>query len=295
MKILNGILSITLLLFSACREKAENADAYGNFEAREVIVSAETSGKIRQLNFSEGMPVNENDLIALVDTAVFHLQKEELNAGIRSIKTKVSSINAQNEIINQQISNLKRDIDRIENMLRDDAATQKQYDDLKGQIAVLEKQIAANNTQKASVAAELEVFQSKKATLDEQISRCFIRSPIKGTLTEKYAEEGEVTVAGKPVAKVADMSLIKLRAYVSGSMIGSVKTGDQCTVRTDDGKKGYKTFTGTISHIAEKAEFTPKIIQTKEERVVLVYAVIIDVLNDGSIKAGMPGEAIFRK
>ncbi|NSW94124.1 MAG: HlyD family efflux transporter periplasmic adaptor subunit [Bacteroidales bacterium] len=295
MKTLKGLLIFALLLQYACREKADQADAYGNFEATEVIVSSETSGKIRQFNFKEGMPVERDDLIALVDTAVFHLQKEELNAGIRSISTKVSSINAQNEIISQQISNLKTDLARIENMLRNDAATQKQYDDLKGQMAVLEKQIAANNTQKTSVAAELEVYRSKKATLNEQISRCFIRSPIKGTLIEKYAEEGEVTVAGKPVAKVADLSVIKLRAYVSGSIISSLKIGEQCTVRTDDGKKGYKTFSGTISHIAEKAEFTPKIIQTKEERVLLVYAVLIDVLNDGSLKAGMPGEVIFTK
>lgn len=295
MKTLKGLLIFALLLQYGCREKADQADAYGNFEATEVIVSSETSGKIRQFSFKEGMPVERDDLIALVDTAVFHLQKEELNAGIRSISTKVSSINAHNEIISQQISNLKTDLARIENMLRNDAATQKQYDDLKGQMAVLEKQIAANNTQKTSVAAELEVYRSKKATLNEQISRCFIRSPIKGTLIEKYAEEGEVTVAGKPVAKVADLSVIKLRAYVSGSMISSLKIGDQCTVRTDDGKKGYKTFSGTISHIAEKAEFTPKIIQTKEERVLLVYAVLIDVINDGSLKAGMPGEVIFTK
>ena len=295
MKTLNGILFFAFLLLPACSEKANHADAYGNFEATEVIISAETNGKILQFNFNEGMPVHKDDLIAIVDSTIFHLQKEEINAAIRSIKTKISSINAQNEILNQQIANLKLDIVRIENMLRDDAATQKQYDDLKGQIAVIEKQIAANNTQKVSVAAELDVYQSRKATIDEQISRCFIRSPLNGTLTEKYVEEGEVTAAGKPVAKIADLSVIKLRAYVSGAMIASVKTGDQCIVRTDDGKKGYKTFTGTISHIAEKAEFTPKIIQTKEERVLLVYAVTIDVLNDGALKAGMPGEVIFRK
>lgn len=295
MKTLNRILFFALLLISGCREKANQADAYGNFEATEVIISAETNGKILQFSLNEGMPVDKNDLIAIVDSTIFHLQKEEINAGMRSIRTRIASINAQNEVLNQQIANMKIDIARIENMLRDDAATQKQYDDLKGQAAIIEKQIAANNTQKASVTAELDVYQSRKATVDEQISRCFIRSPLKGTLIEKYTEEGEVTAAGKPVAKIADLSVIKLRAYVSGAMIGSVKTGDQCTVRIDDGKKGYKTFTGTISHIAEKAEFTPKIIQTKEERVLLVYAVIIDVVNDGTLKSGMPGEVIFRK
>jgi HlyD family secretion protein len=178
-------------------------------------------------------------------------------------------------------------------MLKNDAATQKQYDDLAGQVAVLEKQIAANDTQKASVAAELMVFESRKATLNEQIIRSCVKSPLKGTVIEKYAEAGEITAAGKPLVKIADLSVIKLKVFVSGAQLGGIKTGQDCTVRVDDGNKGYKSYTGTISHISEKAEFTPKIIQTKEERVTLVYAVTIDVINDGTMKSGMPGEAIF--
>jgi HlyD family secretion protein len=178
-------------------------------------------------------------------------------------------------------------------MLKDDAATKKQYDDLTGQIAVLEKQIAANNTQKATIAAELSVYESRKATLKEQINRSSVKSPLNGTILEKYSEAGEITAAGKPLVKISDLSVMKLKVYVSGAQLGSLKIGNECTVRVDDGKKGYKSFTGTISYISGKAEFTPKIIQTKEERITLVYAVTIDVKNDGTMKSGMPGEAIF--
>jgi HlyD family secretion protein len=178
-------------------------------------------------------------------------------------------------------------------MLKDDAATKKQYDDLTGQVAVLQKQIAANNTQKASIAAELSVYESRRATLDEQVTRSSVKSPIKGTIIEKYSEAGEMTAAGKPLVKVADLSLMKLKVYISGAQLGDIKLGQECTVRVDDGKKGYTSFPGTISYISGKAEFTPKIIQTKEERVTLVYAVTIDVKNDGTMKSGMPGEAIF--
>jgi HlyD family secretion protein len=141
--------------------------------------------------------------------------------------------------------------------------------------------------------AEINVFESKMATLNEQIMRCNVKSPLNGTLIEKYSEQGELAAAGKPLVKIADLSVIKLRVYISGAQIGSVKLGQECKVRTDDGKKGYFSFTGTVGYISEKAEFTPKIIQTKDERVTLVYAVTIDVKNDGTLKSGMPGEAIF--
>jgi HlyD family secretion protein len=212
---------------------------------------------------------------------------------MKSVKTRISSINAQNDILFQQITNLNVNIVRIGKMLKDDAATQKQLDDLTGQEAVLQKQIAANNTQKASVAAELNVYESKKATLDEQIKRSSIKSPLNGTIIEKYSEAGEITAAGKPLVKIADLSLMKLKVFVSGAQLGSIRTGQQCTVRTDNGEKGFSFASGTITYISEKAEFTPKIIQTKEERVTLVYAVNIDVVNNGTFKSGMPGEAIF--
>jgi HlyD family secretion protein len=287
------LIIIAAIMLTGCKNKSDQPDAYGNFEATEVIVSAETSGRILQFNPVEGTEIEKGAEIALIDTTLFHLQNAEINAGMRSVITRIGSINAQNDILDQQISNLNINIARVENMMKDEAATKKQYDDLAGQAAVLRKQIAANNTQKASVAAELSVYQSKKATLNEQVTRSSVKSPLKGTIIEKYSEEGEMTAAGKPLVKIADLSIIKLKVYVSGAQLGSLKLGQQCKVRTDNGKKGYNTFGGTISYISGKAEFTPKIIQTKEERVTFVYAVTINVNNDGTLKSGMPGEAIF--
>jgi HlyD family secretion protein len=287
------LLIIPALFIAGCQTKTDKADAYGNFESTEVIVSAETNGRILQLDPTEGTKLEKGAKIAQIDTTLYHLQKEEINAGMRSIHTRLTSINAQNEILNQQIANLNVNISRIGKMIKDDAATQKQLDDLTGQVAVLQKQITANNTQKESVSAELAVSESKKMTLNEQIRRSSILSPIPGTVIEKYAEAGEITTAGKPVVKVSDLSVMKLKVYASGAQLGSIKIGQQCTVRIDNGKKGYTSFQGTVSYISDKAEFTPKIIQTKEERVSLVYAVNIEVKNDGTLKCGMPGEAKF--
>jgi HlyD family secretion protein len=280
-------------LLAGCRNGNEEADAYGTFEATEVIISSETSGQILKFEVAEGSAIEKGTPIALIDTTLLYLQKAEINAGMKSVRTRIATIDSQNEVLNQQITNLQVNIARIENMLKEDAATQKQYDDLTGQVAVIYKQIAANNTQKTSVAAELSVYESKKATLNEQLKRSCVRSPLTGTVIEKYAEAGEITAAGKPLAKIADLSVIKLKVYISGAQLDNLKIGEECTVRVDDGKKGYKSFPGKISYISGKAEFTPKIIQTKEERVTFVYAVTIDVKNDGTMKSGMPGEAIF--
>jgi len=290
---INFLIICVAMFITGCNNKADEADAYGNFEATEVIVSAETSGRILKFDVAEGTEISQGTEIALIDTTLLHLQKAEILAGMKGVRTKINSIDAQIDILKQQIANLNVIIARIENMLKNDSATQKQYDDLTGQLAVMEKQITANNTQKASIAAELSVYEAKKATLNEQLTRSSVKSPVKGTIIEKYSEAGELTAAGKPMVKIADLSVIKLKVYVSGAQLESVKLGQQCTVRIDNGKKGYSSFTGTITNISGKAEFTPKIIQTKEDRVTLVYAVTIGVINDGSMKSGMPGEAIF--
>jgi HlyD family secretion protein len=287
------LIALAAIILTGCKNKTGEADAYGNFEATEVIVSSETSGRLLQFDREEGTAIEKGEMIALIDTTIWHLQKAEIDAGMNSVRTRISSIAAQNDILNQQIENLNVNISRVEKMLRDDAATQKQLDDLTGQVAVLKKQIAANNTQRASVASELAVYDSKKATLNEQITRSNVKSPLKGTIIEKYSEAGEMTASGKPLVKIADLSVIKLKVYVSGTQLGRVKTGAQCSIRIDDGVKGYRSYSALISHVSEKAEFTPKIIQTKEERVTLVYAVDISVVNDGTLKSGMPGEAIF--
>ncbi|HLN20413.1 MAG TPA: HlyD family efflux transporter periplasmic adaptor subunit [Bacteroidales bacterium] len=279
--------------FTACNNKNSEADAYGNFEAREVTVSSEATGRVVQFSPSEGSLLKKNDVVAVIDTTLLILQRNELNAAMKGVRTKLLSTDAQNAILLQQIENLNINIDRTTRMLAEEAAPEKQMDDLRGQKAVIEKQIAANSTQKNSISAELQAYESKMATLNEQIARATIKSPIDGTLIQKYAEEGELTASGRPLAKIADLNEMKLKVYVSGAEIGSIKTGQECEVRIDEGEDSFRNFKGIVSYISPNAEFTPKIIQTKEERVTLVYAVTINVQNDGSIKSGMPGEAIF--
>jgi HlyD family secretion protein len=290
----NYLLPVVLaLLVTGCHRGESDADAWGTFEADEVIISSETPGRIVQMNITEGTMVTGGAVIAVTDTTMPVLQRAELDAVTAQAQARLAGIAAQDAVIGQQIDNLTVNIDRTRRMLADGAATQKQLDDLTGQLEVLRKQADANNTQRRSVAAELLGVKAKRAVIDEQIARSTIRAPFDATVIEKYASAFEVTAAGKPIAKLADMKIMKLKVWVSGAQLAEVTPGNTCTVRIDNGEKGYSEFTGTITHVSDKAEFTPKIIQTKEERVTLVYAVTITVKNDGSIKAGMPGEAIF--
>ncbi len=287
------IIPLLLLLAAGCNRGESDADAWGTFEADEVIISAETSGRIISMDVTEGMVVAGGTVIAVTDTTMLMLQRAEFDAVTAQAQARLAGISAQDAVIRQQMDNLSVNIERTRRMLADGAATQKQLDDLNGQMEVLRRQAEANNTQRRSVAAEQQSIAAKKALLDEQMARSTVRAPYAATVIDTYASVYELTAAGKPLVRLADMKTMKLKVWISGAQLADVKIGATCTVRIDQGKTEFKNFTGTVTHIAEKAEFTPKIIQTKEERVTLVYAVTIDVPNDGSIKAGMPGEAIF--
>jgi|WetSurMetagenome_2_1015567.scaffolds.fasta_scaffold00676_17 HlyD family secretion protein len=281
-------------IVAGCGRNKSEADAWGSFESDEVIISSESSGRIVSMPVEEGMTIGIGAVISVTDTVMLQLQRAEVSAALASAQSRLTTISSQNAVLKQQMDNLQINIDRTKRMLADNASTQKQLDDLTGQMDVLKLQMAANNTQRSTVAAEIGSVNAKGAILDEQIRRSTVKSPINGTVIEKYVMCHELTAPGKPLVKMSDMRVMKLKVWVSGAQLARVKNGAPCTVRIDDGAKGYKSFTGTISHISDKAEFTPKIIQTKEERVALVYAVTIDVPNDGSIKSGMPGEAIFK-
>ena len=287
------LIPIVFLLAAGCGRGESDADAFGTFEADEVIISSETSGKIVLMDVTEGMVVAGGAVIAVTDTTMAVLQRAELDAVTAQAQARLAGIAAQDAVIRQQIENLTVNIDRTRRMLADGAATQKQLDDLTGQMEVLRRQSDANNTQRRAVAAEMQGVEAKRALLNEQIARSTIRAPFDATVIEKYVSAHEITATGKPLVKIADMKSMELKVWVSGAQLAEVKLGAGCTVRIDEGEKGFKNLTGTIRHVSEKAELTPKIIQTKEERVTLVYAVTIEVPNDGSIKAGMPGEAIF--
>lgn len=292
---MNKLLAITLITITliSCKDNTEKADAFGNFEADEVRVSSEAMGKILLLNIDEGAILDKNQIVGLIDTIMYSLQLSEINAQKLRIKANMNSIKSQTEILIQQKENISIEITRIENMAKTGAATQKQLDDAHGNMKIIEKQIAANKTQKQAVKTELKVLESKKLFLLEQLNRCEINNPIKGTVLEKYTEQGEITATGKPLYKIANIDYITLRCYISGGQLHEVILNNSCKVLIDKGTKEYLEYDGTITWISSKAEFTPKIIQTKDERVSMVYAVKIKVKNDGSIKIGMPGEVVF--
>lgn len=287
------LIPIVFLLAAGCGRGESDADAFGTFEADEVIISSETSGRIVLMDVTEGTLVAGGAVIAVTDTVMAVLQRAELDAVTAQAQARLAGIAAQDEVIRQQMDNLTVNIDRTRRMLADGAATQKQLDDLTGQMEVLRRQSDANNTQRRAVAAEMQGIEAKRALLDEQIARSTVRAPFDATVIEKYASAHEITAPGKPLVKIADMKTMELKVWVSGAQLAAVKLGAGCTVRIDNGEKGFKDLPGVVIHVSDKAEFTPKIIQTKEERVTLVYAVTIEVANDGSIKTGMPGEAIF--
>ena len=289
MKKILYIISLPFLLM-ACQTNNDTADAYGNFEAEAVIVSAETQGKILELNVDKGDKIEAGYSAALIDTVQLHLQLLQLDAQQTAVAAKRQSIQSQIAVFQEQKTNLEINEERIQKMLKDEAATQKQLDDIQGQISVIDKQIDNTKTQFTLINKEQEVLETQKASVSDKLNRCNIKSPVSGTILETYAEQGELTTAGKALFKIADISELELKVYVSGAQLPHVKLGQQLDVLVDKNSTENQHFSGTITWISSEAEFTPKIIQTKEERVKLVYAVKVTVKNDGTLKIGMPGE-----
>lgn len=276
-----------------CNQQENGPDAYGNFEAREVIVSAETAGRLLQLRVDEGQDLTPGMEIGLVDTTQLSLQLEELAARRRAVGSRTSNVVAQIDVINQQMEVLEKEKARVENLVQAGAATPKQLDDIKGQLEVLNTQKRGISSQNLPVANEIEAIDVQAERLRDQIKRSHIVNPIKGTVISKLAEATEVVGPGKPLYRIAPLDSLYLRAYLTGSQLAQVKIGQTVTVRIDDGEEDYYTYPGRITWISDQAEFTPKIVQTKEERVNLVYAFKVLVINEGKLKIGMPGEVLF--
>lgn len=303
---------LLLSLLAACNKKGNQFDATGTFEATEVIVSSELSGKILSLTVSEGDTVSANKIVGTVDAEGIVLQREQVEASIGTLNEKTADVTPQVKLLQDQLAvqqsqlnNLVHEQQRIEKLVAQDAATGKQLDDLNAQIDVVKKQMSVtkqqiavqqNNvaTQNRAVLSESKPLQKRVAQLNDQLKRADIVNPINGTVLTKYAEAGELTAAGKALYKIADLSTVKLRAYVTGDQLAQIKLGQKVKVSVDAGKDSYKDFSGIITWISDKAEFTPKTIQTKEERANLVYAIKIDVKNDGYLKIGMYGEVMFK-
>lgn len=303
--------ALFLAFFAACQKNGPTADAYGNFEADERIISAEANGQILEFNLEEGQVLQAAQVIGRIDSTQLMLKKEQLQAAIRAVAAKSPAISAQLAVFEkqlnasrQQLSTLQREKQRVENLLKSDAATPKQLDDLNDQITLVQRQMdvileqrsaadASLSTQKGGLLAEILPLEKQIAQLDDQIEKCRIENPLAGTVLTRYAEAGELASFGKPLYKIADLNKMILRAYVAGDQLGSIRLGQQLKVTIDAPGGAMREFSGKITWISSKAEFTPKIIQTKDERVNLVYAVKINVANDGSLKIGMPGEVRF--
>lgn len=277
----------------SCGEKSE-FDAQGTFEATEVIVSSEANGRIISFNIEEGNMVDANSIVGTIDSVQLYLQRKQLEAQQSALLASRPDIKKQVSSLKEEIAKQKVELKRIGNMLRDGAATQKQYDDIEAHIRILEGKLDATLSTLTKNASTIDdnsaALEAQISALDDRIEKCKIVSPINGTVLVKYAEAGELATVGKPLMKVADLENIYLRAYFTSNQLACIKLGESVTVIADFGEDNRYEYDGKITWISAESEFTPKTIQTKESRSNLVYAVKIAVKNDGRIKIGLSGE-----
>lgn len=291
-KIIVVIAIITIL--TSCKEATIKADAYGNFEATETTISSESNGKLISFNLEEGQVIKKGTLVAVIDTIALHLKKAQLEASKTVVYSKSKSILSQVNVLNSEKSSALRTKKRIENLLHENAGTQKQLDDINDKIEVISQRIRSAKTQDKPILSGVNPINVQIEQLNEQISKSQIINPVNGTVLAKYAEPNELTFFGKPLYKIANLETMIFKGYISERQLANILIGAQVNVIIDtlDGDKNYK---GTVTWISSEAEFTPKIIQTKEERVNLVYAIKVSVKNDRSIKIGMPAEMWVNK
>ena len=293
-------IGLGILLLSSCSNKDGDYDASGSFEAIEIIVSSEASGKIKYLNIMEGQQLEKGEQVGLIDSTQLYLQKLNLLSNVKGVRSQQPNIAAQTASIKEQISTMEREKQRITNLIKANAATQKQLDDINGQIEVLQKQLSASQStlQKSSqnITAQSSAMDIQVEQIEDRLQKSIITSPIKGTVLNKYAEEGELANMGTPLFKIADINNMTLRVYVTNDQLTAIKLNDKVQVYVDQGAQdsdNKKTYEGVVTWISDKSEFTPKTIQTKNERANLVYAMKVSVKNDGYLKIGMYGEVKF--
>ena len=316
---------LAIMSFVSCNNGNGNYDASGTFEADEVIVSAEATGKILQLNIEEGASLAKDSVVGKIDPTAIELQKEQASSSVEALQQRTNDAEPQVNILEsqmllqtkqiavdeEQLRVLQKEQQRFQKLVAADAVPAKQLDDINGQVNVLKEKIVAGktqlnvlqrqiNSQRRSVAiqnwgilSEKIPMEKRVAQIQDQLDKTTIRNPVAGTVLTKYARQNEFTATGKALYKIADLSMMKLRAYITGDQLAQIKLNQSVKVKVDDGKGKYRELPGTISWISDKAEFTPKTIQTKEERANLVYAVKINVKNDGYLKIGMYGEVVF--
>lgn len=298
-KIVNkGLFAVAFsVILLSCNGGQNDFDASGSFEAEEVIISAEAQGIIKAFKVEEGQVLSYGQKIGYIDSTQLHLKIKQLESQIEAMLGKRPNISLQLSALQDQLRAAEVERERVANLVEGDAATRKQLDDVNAQVEVLKSQIEAHkstlNISSESINKEIIPIQYQIEQLSDQLSKCTIINPLQGTVLTKYAKENEMAAMGKPLYKIADLTTIILRAYVSGDQLSDIKLNQKVSVMTDDGKGGHHTTDGTITWISDKAEFTPKTIQTKNERANLVYAVKVKVVNDGKYKIGMYGEIKF--
>lgn len=298
MKLTKLLLIITTtLLLASCAGNSSDYDATGSFEATEIIVSSQANGKVLELNIVEGQKIDAQEIVGHIDSTQLYLQKMSLISNARGIRAQRPNIGTQTAAIEEQIQTLQRERARTQNLIAANAANKKQLDDINAQIDVLQKQLSAQTSMlqksSATITAQSSAAEIQIAQVHDLLAKCTIKSPVSGTILNKYAEAGELAGIGTPLFKIADVENMHLRAYITNDQLAKVKLNQQVTVRVDGGNDEQKSYTGTVSWISDKSEFTPKNIQTKNERANLVYAVKISVKNDGFLKIGMYGEVLF--
>ena len=277
---------LCLLVFAGC-QKSDRSDGYGNFEATEIIVSSEANGKLEMLNVEEGSRMAAGSVAALVDTTQLHFVRTQLQAEHRSLVAKRPGLGARIGVLLEERKNLKRDDERYRRLVDEGAVPLKQLEIIQNGIAVIDRQISSLETENPGIAGEISAKEARIAQLDDQICKSVVRNPVDGVVLTRYAEQGELTSYGKPLYRIADLQTMFLRVYLSGAQVPQVRIGEEVEVLIDGGR----SLKGRITWISEKAEFTPKIIQTREDRVSMVYAAKVQVNNRGGLlKIGMPGE-----
>lgn len=290
-------LLVLALAISSCGKGNKAYDASGVFESTEVTVSAEGNGKIMSLDLQEGDRLEAGAVVGCIDTVQLYLSKIQLEASRRAVGSGRLNISRQIAALESQIAKQRQELDRFTKLEQAGASNRKQVEDIQAQLDILERQLAAQkeslqNTN-SNVSGQADALEAQMAQLEDRIRKCVITSPVSGTVLAKYSEAGELAVQGRALFKVADLENIRLRAYITADQLTNVKLGQAVKVYADQGTSGRKEYDGTLIWISDKAEFTPKTIQTRDERANLVYAVKIAVKNDGLIKLGMYGEVKF--
>lgn len=284
---------LSMLTFASCADE-NGSDAYGQFEADETVISAETNGQLNSFSVEEGQKLEAGEVVAVVDTTLLHLQKAELLASLASVESNTEKLNAQREVLQSQLETAQKELNRLRALREDGAATEQQIDQAEGKVHTLQKQIDAIEVDKKSVRTEMRRIEAGMDQINYQIERAAVVNPVEGTVLNTFADENELVSMGKPLYRIANLDEMILRVYISGAQLPDLQLGETVDVLFDRNVDENQKVSGQVSWIASEAEFTPRMIQTKEERVTQVYAVKVRVKNpDGKIKIGMPGEVRF--